>query len=518
VANGKSPAGPNPEYCSSYSGNFTPPVNYAPCSASNTRVLQLMKAGLQFVPVPPASQLTALTEQVAINNSYQSVESPSTTATMNFVASKIQHVIYIIKENRTYDQVLGDVPNANGDSALNVLPASITPNGHNLAGKFVTLDNLYATAEVSYDGWAWSTGALIPDIVIRQVAVYYSLRGGLAYDAEGDNRNVNLIYRMTGFSPQVSVTDPDILPGLTNVAAPDGPGNQVNTGYLWDQALRAGLTVRNYGFFVDSLGSAVPFPSNTTVRQVNPSNPALNPLTDIYFRGHDMNNADYYLYEEWNRDVTANGLANLSLIRLPHDHFGNFATALAGVNTPELQAADNDYAVGKIIETIAESPAYASNTLIFVIEDDAQDGADHVDAHRSTAFIVGPYVKQGGAVVSTEYNTINFIRTIEQVLGLNAIHLTDGVAQPMADVFDTTQTTWTFKAIPASILYNTTLQHHSSFASASGRAADSQANPRRAVLGASDQGDGFLGRRPGEPASLQPDPVERFERRHGVSR
>src|SRR5271157_2466961 len=189
----------------------------------------------------PFSRLRRLAE-----NS-QSTESPSAAATMNFVASKIQHVIYIIKENRTYDQVLGDLSNANGDSALNIFPASITPNEHNLARNFVTLDNLYATAEVSYDGWAWSTSALIPDIVIRQVAVYYSLRGGLAYDAEGDNRNVNLVYRMTGFSPQVSVTDPDILPGLTNVAAPDGPGNQVNTGYLWNQALRAGLTVRNYG-------------------------------------------------------------------------------------------------------------------------------------------------------------------------------------------------------------------------------------------------------------------------------
>jgi hypothetical protein len=167
------------------------------------------------------------------------------------------------------------------------------------------------------------------------------------------------------------------------------------------------------------------------------------------------------LYQEWAYEfdtmfATTGQLPNLTMIRLPHDHFGNFGSALAGVNTPELQLADNDYAVGLIVDKIAHS-AYANNTLIFVLEDDAQDGPDHVDAHRSIAFIVGPYVNQGGAVVSTQYNTINFLRTMERVLGLEPMHLTDAVAQPMADVFDINQESWTYTATPAPILYNTSL-------------------------------------------------------------
>ena len=140
---------------------------------------------------------------------------------------------------------------------------------------------------------------------------------------------------------------------------------------------------------------------------------------------------------------------------LAHDHTGNYSTALSKLNTPELQVADNDYAVDLVIEKIAHSK-YADSTLIFVIEDDAQNGGDHVDAHRSTAFIVGPYVRQG-AVVSTRYNTINFLRTIERVLGLAPVHLTDSVAQPMADVFDVNQSSWTYTATPSAILYNNTL-------------------------------------------------------------
>ena len=265
---------------------------------------------------------------------------------------------------------------------------------------------------------------------------------------------MNLVAR-TG----TNASDPDVLPGLANHAAPDGPGNEATTGYLWDGAIRAGLPVRNYGFFVDNLGRAAAFPANLTTAQAQPALTAFSSRTDVNFRGYDLNNADYYLYQEWAREVDttfANGnLPALSLVRLPHDHTGNFATALAGVNTPELQVADNDYAVGLVIDKIAHS-RYANDTLVFVIEDDSQNGGDHVDAHRSTAFIAGPYVKHG-ALVSTQYNTINFLRTMERILGLPPVHLTDGLAQPMADVFDTTQSAWTYNAAPAPILYNTTL-------------------------------------------------------------
>ncbi len=453
VVNGKSPAGPNADHCKG-GGIILPNLTTNACNASNAYSLQLTKAGLQFMPTPAVSQLAALTNQVAINNQYQRVESPTAAATMDFIASKIKHVIYVIKENRTYDQVLGDLTPGNGSPALTEFPLSVTPNFHSLAQNFVTLDNFYDTSEVSYDGWAWSTGMIAPDVVIRQTPVNYSFRAGLSYDSEGDNRNINLVAR-TG----TNATDPNVLPGGTNFAAPDGPGHEVNTGYIWDQALRSGLTVRNYGFFVDNIGSAVAFPGNTSTIQVRPANAALASNTDLYFRGYDLNNADYYLYQEWARDFDTNysraGFPALNLIRLPHDHTGNYTTALAGVNTPELQVADNDYAVGLIIDKIAHS-AYADSTLVFVIEDDAQNGADHVDAHRSTAFIAGPYVKHG-AVVSTEYNTISFLRTMERVLGLQPVHLTDAVAQPMADVFDTAQASWTYTATPSAMLYNTTL-------------------------------------------------------------
>ncbi len=153
-----------------------------------------------------------------------------------------------------------------------------------------------------------------------------------------------------------------------------------------------------------------------------------------------MNYPDMWRYGEWKREfdeyVAGNDLPALELVRFPHDHTGAFGTAVAGVNTPTLQVADNDAAVGALVAAVAAS-AYASNTLIFIVEDDAQDGPDHVDAHRSTAFVVGPYVKKG-ALVSTPYNTISLVRTMEQVLGLDPLGLYDAKAGPMSDVFDTT--------------------------------------------------------------------------------
>jgi DNA-binding beta-propeller fold protein YncE len=137
-----------------------------------------------------------------------------------------------------------------------------------------------------------------------------------------------------------------------------------------------------------------------------------------------------------------------------HDHTGSFSTAIDGVNTPDRDVADNDYAVGLLVQKIANS-IYANNTLIFVVEDDAQDGGDHIDSHRSTAYIAGAYVKNG--VVSTAYNTLDFIRTMEEVLGLQPMNLNDALATPMADIFNTSQTSWSFTATPAAILYCTKL-------------------------------------------------------------
>jgi DNA-binding beta-propeller fold protein YncE len=194
------------------------------------------------------------------------------------------------------------------------------------------------------------------------------------------------------------------------------------------------------------------------------ANLALAPYTNPYFRGFDPNFPDFYRFKEWEREfdtkydpVKGGGeeLPALSLVRFMHNHTGSFATAGFGVNTPELQVADNDYAVGLLIEKISKSK-YKDNTLIFVIEDDAQDGADHVDSHRTVALVAGAYVKHG-AVVSTQYNTIDFIRTMEEVLGIPPMNLNDKLARPMADIFNKTPSTWSFTAVPSSYLYLTEL-------------------------------------------------------------
>ncbi len=468
VVNGKSPTGPNPGYCHGLT-----PQQSAQCSASNQYDLQLIKAGFQFFPAPAAADLGPLTEQVAKNNHFRRSLSQEDAAKIGFLRQHIHHVIYIIKENRTYDQILGDLEVGNGDPSITQFPEATTPNFHQLARQFVDLDSFYDTSEVSYDGWAWSTAAHAPDLVERQTPVNYAGRG-LSYDSEGTNRNVNISYGTLAERLQanpLTPNDPDILPGRANAAAPDGPDGQENAGYLWNGAIRAGLSVRNYGFFIDLARYNLPAPytslsipeltnpaaSNTTVAYV--TNESLRSLTDPYFRGFDMSMPDFYRFKEWEREFDTNyakgGLPDLTLLRLPHDHTGNFGNSLDGVNTPELDIADNDYAVGLVAQKIANS-RYKSDTLIFVIEDDSQDGGDHVDAHRSTAFVIGPYVKQG-AVVSTPYTTLSMFRTIEDILGIGYENLNDALAVPMTDVFDPSQKTWTYKATPSDLLYGTQL-------------------------------------------------------------
>jgi hypothetical protein len=190
-----------------------------------------------------------------------------------------------------------------------------------------------------------------------------------------------------------------------------------------------------------------------------PANKVLAPITDLYFRGFDNAFADYWRYQEWAREFAgfekSGHLPQLETVRFMHDHTGDFATAADGVNTPETQVADNDYAVGLLVERVAHSP-YAKDTLIFVIEDDAQDGPDHVDAHRSVAFIAGPFVKHG-VVISDHYTTVNLMRTMEVILGLPPLNFHDANARPMANVFDLKQASWTYQARVPDMLRSTQL-------------------------------------------------------------
>ncbi|WP_448956285.1 bifunctional YncE family protein/alkaline phosphatase family protein [Labrys neptuniae] len=470
----KSMPGPNAGNCLGYAKTPCPVANSPVAQAPNQYILQLSKGGFMWMPAPDKATLDVLTHEVASNNSFNAALSENDVATMRALRQSIKHVIYIIKENRTYDQVLGDLGKGNSAPGLAEFPKATTPNFHKMAGDFVTLDNFYDPGDVSGDGWPWSTGARESDAGAKMLPVNYAVspnnpesRGG-SYDWEGTNRNVNV--GLTGAQRQAAnpelPSDPDLLPGTGDISAPDGPSDAVQQGYIWNAALRAGLTVRNYGFFIDLkryqgehaiARDRAPYANK--VVQSYATSPALIDRTDPYFRGYDNAYPDLYREQEWEREFkafTSDGqLPSLTLLRLPHDHTGTYAAAIDGVNTPELQMADNDYAVGRVVEAVANS-RYAADTLIFVVEDDAQDGPDHVDAHRSTGFVIGPYVKQG-AVVSTHYTTVNMIRTITEVLGLDHLGLFDAAQGPMTGVFDLNQPKWTYKAVASGLLKNTQL-------------------------------------------------------------
>ncbi len=492
VVNAKSDPGPNTKNLTGATANLTgktyPQGNSVANNeayAANQYVFQLEQAGLLAFPTPKAADLPNLTQQVASNNRYNVAPDPRDAAVMTALHAKIHHVIYIVKENRTYDQVLGDIPGANGDKSLTVFGKTVTPNFHNISTNFTTLDNFFDSGEVSGNGWAWSTSARETDTVTKDIPLNYSTSPtlgtsrGAPYESEGQNRNVDVGIATTAgrdkalpvysaVTSQLPGGTANLLPGTNNSGAPDGPqGTPKESGYLWDSAKRAGLTVRNYGFLLDLTRYFGPTPQLQIPLLEDPyaartvvaysTNPTLRPVTDPYFRGFDNSFPDVFRFAEWQREfngyVAGNNLPNLSLVRLMHDHMGSFGSAIDGFNTPETQQADNDYAVGLLVQTVANSP-YAADTLIFVIEDDSQDGPDHVDAHRSTAYVVGPYVKQH-AVVSTRYTTVNMLRTIEDVLGIDHLNLNDAYLAPMTDIFDLGQAQWTFKAQPSPYLNKT---------------------------------------------------------------
>ncbi|HKW89219.1 MAG TPA: bifunctional YncE family protein/alkaline phosphatase family protein [Candidatus Acidoferrales bacterium] len=470
VVNSKSMPGPNTEACRTTTSIARGALDS--CYATNEYILQLNKGGFEVIPTPQASELDALTKQVAENDHYVTdARRADDEKMMAFLRQHIKHVIYIIKENRTYDQVLGDLPEGNGDPRLAILGKALGPNHHQWAQQFVDLDNFYCSGDVSAEGWNWSTAARASQFVENTYPINYADRG-ISYDFEGENRGINVGLatlkerRKDGSSVP---DDEDLLPGTADVDAPDGPGGQAGTGYLWDAAERAKLSLRNYGFFLEDRYTqtkggppAIPVVRDPYAEKIPvafPVKKALIAVTDPYFRGFDLKLPDYWRLQEWKREfqnyVTHKNLPSLELVRLMRDHFGDFAQAIDGTGTVEAEFADNDYAVGKLIETVAKSP-YRDSAIICIVEDDAQNGPDHVDAHRSPAFIVGAYVKQG-AVVSTHYTTVNMLKTIEEVLGMGPMGINDDVVEPMADVFTTELKPWTYTAIVPDVLRTTKL-------------------------------------------------------------
>src|SRR5271157_470680 len=375
----------------------------------------------------------------------------------------IKHVIYIAKENRTYDQVLGDVPGGNGDSSLTLFGANITPNQHALAERFVLLDNFYSNSEVSFDGWGWLTQGIANENLIKNVPYNYSGRGR-QYDVEGQNNG----YDVGGFpakDPDGNQISPDYFPNGAP-AIPDvtqGPG-----GHIWDTVETAGVTYRNYGFFLsfgitDNMGNVIIPDNYPTVTGNMPPGHDLAGVSDYDYRRFDSDYPDsdasaiytskgaqnctyrestYGKYNsssraaEWIRefneylkiDPSGNSVPAFETIRLPHDHTQG---PTSGDFAPVAEVADNDYGVAQVVQAISNSPIWTSS-VIFVIEDDAQDGPDHVDCHRSTTYVISPWIIQG-TIDHQFYNQTSVLKTMEMILGLPPLTSYDATAIPIMD-------------------------------------------------------------------------------------
>lgn len=326
--------------------------------------------------------------------------------------SPIKYCIYLVKENRTYDQVLGDMKEGNGDPKLCLFPEKVTPNHHALAREFVLLDNFYVESEVSADGHEWSMGAYATDFVEKFWPLAY-----------GHNKSKKFPYPSEGTFP---------------VAAPAG-------GYIWDRAKAAGVSYRSYGEFVSN-GKTPADPGRSRVK-------ALQGNFDPWFRGFDMDYSDLKRAERFLSELARfekeGEMPRLQIVRLPNDHT---AGTSPGKLTPTAFMAENDLAFGRIIEGISRSKFWPQ-TAIFVVEDDAQNGPDHVDAHRTIAYVISPYTKRR-VVDSTMYSTSSMLRSMELILGLQPMTQFDAAATPMFHSFQPKADLRPFIALPAQVDLN----------------------------------------------------------------
>lgn len=308
----------------------------------------------------------------------------------------IEHVIYVIRENRTYDQVLGDLARADGDTSLLYFGRSVTPNAHALAERFGIFDRFFVNAEVSGDGHNWSTAAYASDYVEKTVQPNYSGRGRV-YDYEGTNRGV----------------------------VPDDDVNEGRSGYLWTLAAKKGITLRNYGEFVVADKEA-------GAGKVKGDKPELLRTTNTdYPNGigvSEQKRADVWL-AELATYVERGSMPALEIVRMPNDHT---LGAAAGKPTPRAMVADNDLALGRMMAALTRTPFWKS-TVVFVLEDDAQNGPDHVDSHRSPLLVLSPYSRSG--VYHRFTNTTDVIRTIEGMLGLGSLSHFDYYGRPLNDIW-----------------------------------------------------------------------------------
>ena len=381
----------------------------------------------RLLPTPDRTTLLAYTRTVYAVTPYDDksrlrpfnapVGSPIPSAVGN--ASPIKHVIYVIRENRTYDQILGDMRQGNGDPTQTMFGAAVTPNGHAISQNFVLFDNFYVDSEVSYDGHAFSTAAYANDFVQKIWQAYYAHRGA-EYLSEGN-----------GF-----FRNP-----YGNIAAPTG-------GYIWDYAARAHVVVRSYGEFADDTQTS-PSGDVTAVAAV----PGLVGEVAPNFAAFDLNIQDQKRVDMWQAEFqtfVGNGqLPQLSIVRLGNDHT---AGTTPGLPTPRAMIADNDYALGRLVETVSNS-IYWKDTAIFVLEDDSQNGNDHVDSHRSVLLVASPYAKRG-VVDHTFYTTTGVLRTMELILGLPPMSRSDASASPLYNAFQPTANLTAYTKVPPTIAFN----------------------------------------------------------------
>ncbi len=320
--------------------------------------------------------------------------------------SPIQHVIYILKENRTYDQVLGDIGKGESDASLALFTDKVGPNHHKLAREFVLFDNFYVNADVSADGHNWSDAAIAPDYVEKMWPSTYAKRRN-HYDFEGG--------------------EPAGLPAA---------------GYLWTNALAADIPIRNYGHFVTNAGRG----QQDGVQVAAVKDPALEAVTNKLYRGFDLDYPDVERVKVFLNELksfeASNNMPKLIMLRLGNDHtYG----ASPGKLSPLSLFADNDYALGLLVEAVSHSKFWGS-TAVFVLEDDAQNGPDHIDSHRSPVFVLSPYTRRG-TVDSTMYNTTSVLRTIELLVGLHPMTHFDAGATPMWRAFAATPVMTPYDAV-----------------------------------------------------------------------
>jgi YVTN family beta-propeller protein len=380
----------------------------------------LLQGALSIVPTPDDAVLAAMTRRVRELTPYKEATrlapagAPIASPIPRRVggSSPIKHVFYIVRENRTYDQVFGDIVRGNGDPSLTLFGEEITPNAHALAREFTQFDNFYVDAEVSYDGHAFSMGAYATDVAEKLWPTNYGGRG-TPYLSEG------------GFN---------IRDAYGNFSAPP-------QGYLWDFAKRAGVSVRSYGEFASwrRRGGEVRADVPGLEGLVHPSYPPFD------LGVPDQQRADIWL-EEFRTFVGDGKLPQLSIIRLGNDHTNGTSP---GSPTPKAMVADNDLALGRIVEAISHS-RYWKESAIFVLEDDAQNGPDHVDAHRSVLLAISPFSRRG-TLDSTLYTTSGVLRTMELILGLPPMSQYDAAATPMYLAFQPTPDLTPFSHRPARV-------------------------------------------------------------------